>query len=96
MQTAGEEKLHYQIRFPGLPLAVYREIAAHLRQVEGVETELLPQQSQQFDYHQSQIGGLLIRYPENATPACRQRVEQILAYYKNRYGAWEDDSQAES
>jgi hypothetical protein len=96
MQTAGEEKLRSQIRFPRLPLAVYREIAAHLRQVEGVETELLPQQSQQFDYHQSQIGGLLIRYPENARPICRQRVEQILAYYKNRYGAWEDDSQAES
>jgi len=36
MQTRQPPK--YEIQFPGSPLAVYKEIAAHLRQVEGVET----------------------------------------------------------
>jgi len=67
---------------------VYREVAAHLRQVDGVQTELVPQQSQQFDYHQSQIDSLWIQYSEDA-PAKRERVLQILAYYGDRYGTWE-------
>lgn len=75
-----------KIEFAGLPLAVYREIAAHLRQVEGVEVGLIPQSSQQFDYNQSQIGGLWIEYSPNSGSQSRQRVEQILVYYQNRYG----------
>ena len=85
MQTPQSEILPYQISFPGLPLAVYRELAAHLRQVEGVEPYLIPQQSREFDYNQSQIEGLWIQFGENADATCRQRVDQILAYYKNRY-----------
>lgn len=80
------ENQRYQVEFPGLPLAVYRELAAHLRQVEGVETGLTPQQSQQFDYNQSQVGNLWIEYSEAADEAARQRVEQILQYYRERYG----------
>lgn len=83
-QTAGEKPLQYQIA--GLPLAVYREIAAHIRQVQGVEAGLIPQTSQEFDYHQSQIGGLWIQYGAEADPKARQRVEQILTYYRDRYG----------
>lgn len=79
-----------QIRCPGLPLAIYREVAAHLRQVTGVEAELIPQTSQQFDYRDSQIGGLLIQYTEAVDLENQERVNQILAYYQNRYGAWED------
>ncbi len=75
-----------KIEFAGLPLAVYREIAAHLRQVEGVEVNLEPQLSQQFDYNQSQIGGLRI-VTSNISPIGHQQVEQILAYYRNRYGS---------
>ena len=67
MQTAQEKQLRYQIQCPGLPLAVYREVAVHLRQVEGVQTGLIPQQSQRFDYSDSQIGGLWIQYPEGST-----------------------------
>ncbi|MCC5616333.1 hypothetical protein LC605_14900 [Nostoc sp. CHAB 5836] len=74
-----------KIEFPGLPLAVYREIAAHLRQVEGVEVDLIPQSSQQFDYNQSQIGGLSMSWTENSGLESRQRVNQILNYYQNRY-----------
>jgi hypothetical protein len=56
-----------KIEFAGLPLAVYREIAAHLHQVEGVEVGLIPQSSQQFDYNQSQIGGLWISWTPNSS-----------------------------
>lgn len=88
MQASSQEKQRDQMSFPGLPLAVYREIATHLRQIEGVETGLIPQQSQQFDYYQSQVGALWIEYSD---PACRQRVEQILGYYSDRYCPWEKD-----
>ncbi len=73
---------------PQLPLAVYQEIAAHLRQVIGVTVELLPQRSRQFDYAQSQVGGLQIEYSLHTDSLSLQRVEQILAYYGDRYGAW--------
>ncbi len=87
MQTRQENRLKYEIQFSSLPLAVYREIAAHLRQVEGVETGLYPAQFQQFGYNQSQVGGLWIQYAQTAGLESRQRVDQILAYYQNRYGA---------
>lgn len=74
-----------KIEFAGLPLAVYREIAAHLRQIEGVEVDLIPQSSQQFDYNQSQIGGLSVSWAANSSLESRQQVNQILAYYQNRY-----------
>lgn len=85
MQTRQDNQLKYEIQFPNLPLAVYMEIAAHLRQVEGVETGLYPASAQQFDYNQSQIGGLWIQYASSAGEDCRERVDQILAYYQNRY-----------
>ena len=75
-----------KIEFPGLPLAVYQEIAAHLRQVEGVEVGLIPQSSPQFDYNQSQISRLEISWMTNSNAESRQRVKEILAYYQNRYG----------
>ncbi|HEY9617717.1 MAG TPA: hypothetical protein V6C64_12795 [Microcoleaceae cyanobacterium] len=71
-----------------MPLAIYREVAAHLGLVAGVQTELLPQQSSQFDYNLSQIDSLQIDYPESE-PTCQAQVQQILAYYSDRYGAWE-------
>jgi len=71
-----------QIEFAGLPLAVYREIAAHLRQVVGIEVELIPQTSLEFDYNQSQISGLLISWTPNADGESRKRFKQIVAYYK--------------
>ncbi len=76
------------IQFPSLPLAVYREIAAHLRQVEGVDAGLQSQTSSEFDYNQSQTEGVWIQYSQTASSESRQRVEQILAYYRSRYNAW--------
>lgn len=86
------ELLRYQIRCPGLPLAVYREIAAHLRQVPGVDAGLVAQTAALFDYNQSQVGGLWIQYANASDALSRERVNQILAYYQNRYGAWEAET----
>ncbi|NER78669.1 MAG: hypothetical protein F6K42_03645 [Leptolyngbya sp. SIO1D8] len=72
-----------------MPLAVYREVAAHLRQISGVTTGLLPQTSKTFDYLQSQVGGLWIRYSADAVDICQPQVEAILTYYGDRYGNWE-------
>lgn len=77
------EPLRYQIRYPNLPLAVYREVAAHLRQVQGVEVGLIPQTSQQFDYNTSQVSALWIQYCDPSDSVSRERVNQILSYYQN-------------
>ena len=87
MPTINTSPLH--LCCPRLPLAVYREVAAHLRQVEGVEVELLPQESRQFDYLQSQVGGLRVSYTAAATMVAVEHVGQILAYYGDRYGSWQ-------
>lgn len=75
-----------QIACRGLPLAVYREVVAHLRQVEGVNAGLIPQRSPQFNYHQSQVGGLWIEYAADLSN--QQQVEAILDYYAQRHGSW--------
>jgi hypothetical protein len=72
-----------------MPLAVYREVAAHLRQVSGVEVELLPQTAPQFDYTLSQVGGLRIHGEFLAEPAAQARVLAILNYYCSRFGDWQ-------
>jgi hypothetical protein len=74
---------------PQMPLAIYREVEAHLRQVTGVEVEVLPQTSQPFEYLKSQAGGLSIGYTSEADEESRRRVELILAYYGDRYAPWE-------
>ncbi|NEQ34758.1 MAG: hypothetical protein F6K04_28035 [Leptolyngbya sp. SIO4C5] len=78
------KQLQFQLRCPRLPLAVYREVAAHLRQLDQVETGLLPQTSQEFDYLQSQVGGLWIRYPAESAETFQAQVEVILTYYGDR------------
>jgi len=78
-----------KLTIAGLPLAVYREIAAHLQQVEQVEVELVPQSSQTFSYFQSQIEGLILRYPSNIAHLEQQRLQEILDYYETIHGHWE-------
>lgn len=68
-----------------LPLAVYYEIAAHLRQLAGIQVEILPQTAPDFDYLQSQVGGLSIDF-RNLNAADRTRASEILEYYHHRYG----------
>ncbi len=70
----------------GLPLAVYREIKAHLQQVDGVDVDLLEQTTQEFDYLQSQVGGLWLKYlPDDDR---EDKVQSILNYYESKYGLW--------
>ncbi|MCA2939008.1 MAG: hypothetical protein IM319_07460 [Microcystis sp. M113S1] len=77
------------IIYPRMPLAIYRELASHLEQVQGVETHLTPQQFQQFDYHQSQIGSLEINYTEAFQESDRTLVTAILDYYAQRHGSYQ-------
>lgn len=78
----------FDLRCPGLPLAVYREIASHLSQIDHVTTELLPQDAQQFDYALSQVGWLRIRHPRDLATADQERLQQILDHYGHRFGKW--------
>ncbi len=74
------------VQFTNLPLAVYREIAAHLCQVEEVETKLLQASTPEFNYNDSQVESLQIQVPV-ANQQSREQVEEILAYYQNIFGA---------
>ncbi len=76
-----------KVEFAGLPLAVYREIAAHLRQVEGIEVEIITQSSKAFDYNQSQVECLQLRKAPDLPVENSTLVEKILAYYQNRYAS---------
>ncbi|ACK68720.1 conserved hypothetical protein [Gloeothece citriformis PCC 7424] len=84
-----------QIIYPSLPLAVYRELAAHLEQIEGITTQLIPQTSEQFDYNDSQIRGILIDSAPDLEERSRQQVKKILDYYARRYGQYKRDSSPE-
>ncbi|MDX2097356.1 MAG: hypothetical protein SFW36_06230 [Leptolyngbyaceae cyanobacterium bins.59] len=88
LQIANPNLTRFQIECPGLPLAVYREVVAHLRQVEAVDAGLLTQQSKEFDYFQSQAGGLWVQFSEASDALSRERVDRILRYYGDRHGAW--------
>lgn len=88
-------KTRRQLTCHQLPLAVYREVAAHLRQVEGVETELIMRSiehdpQEKFDYYQSQVAALEINYIKELAVADKQRVSEILDYYAQRYSSWQD------
>ena len=78
-----------QITYPNLPLAVYRELAAHLQQVRGVTTELIPQQSEQFDYAQSQVETLQIQYPNSLDYQEQRQIQGILDHYAQFHGTYE-------
>ena len=82
---------------PRLPLGVYREVAAHLRQVKGVDAKpmmrsIIPDPIEEFDYAQSQVAALQIDYAENIADTEKERVQSILDYYARRYRPWEVQS----
>ena len=85
------EAIAEKLVLPKLPLAVYREVAAHLRQVSGITVELESQQAKEFDYFQSQIGAMIIRYPADLSASAQERITQILDFYGDRYGQWQRD-----
>lgn len=85
----GIADVRYQVRNATLPLAVYREVVAHLQQVDGVVAGLSGQTSDQFDYQLSQIGSLWIEHPDTLSELQQGRLQSILQYYSDRYGTWE-------
>jgi hypothetical protein len=93
VNSTTTQTIRYQITNPELPLAVYREIAAHLRQVEGVDTGLilrpLEGNREEFDYAQSQIAALSIEHPQDLAKINLQTIESILDYYAQKYRPWE-------
>ncbi len=93
MQSSiAKNKIKYRLVNPELPLAVYREVAAHLQQVTTVKTELITRSlnsENEFDYGKSQIEALWIEHPQNLSDRHKQQIEQILDYYAQRYGAWQ-------
>ncbi|BAZ45267.1 hypothetical protein NIES4102_22860 [Chondrocystis sp. NIES-4102] len=89
--------LHYpqqKLTCPQLPLAVYREVVAHLRQVEGVDAKIILRphyhDSTQFDYYQSQVAAIEINYSENLDDRKRKQVTAILDFYAQRYQPWQE------
>lgn len=90
--TLSPAEREERCRCAQMPLAVYREVAAQLQQVTGVEVELIPAQPAAFDYFASQIGGLRVRYPATIAAAERSQVEAVLAFHGRHYGSWQRDS----
>lgn len=64
---------------------MYRELAVHVAQVEGINTELIWQDSKQFSYAASQIAGLWVYHSSPIPEHLQQQVLTILNYY----GAWQ-------
>jgi hypothetical protein len=69
---------------PEIALAMYRELASHIEQIENVNAELFAQESQEFSYLGSQIGGICLTYPHNLPTESQVLIKNIL----NHYGAW--------
>lgn len=72
---------------PDIALAMYRELASHIEQIENVTTELFWQESADFSYLGSQIGGMWISYPQTSPDASQVLIKNIL----NHYGNWISD-----
>lgn len=92
--STSKQTTRQRLTCPQLPLAVYREVAAHLRQVSGVDTRVVmrslePDPQEKFDYYQSQVAALEVNYGADITETDKQRVSEILDYYAQRYAAWE-------
>ena len=74
---------------PDITLAMYRELASHLEQIEDVAAELFWQESTEFSYLGSQIGGLWLSYPQTIASQSQALIQNIL----NHYGTWTSEDQ---
>lgn len=73
---------------PDIALAMYRELASHLEQIDDVDVELLWQESTEFSYLGSQIGGLWLSCSQNIPARSQVLIENIL----NHYGTWTSET----
>jgi hypothetical protein len=74
-----------------MPLAVYREVAAHLQQIEGIAVAFLDPTERVFSYTESQLGGLEIIGADRLKDPDRIWIDRLLSYYADRYNPWEID-----
>lgn len=77
-------KVVYQ---PDIALAMYRELASHIEQIDDVTAELFWQESTEFSYLGSQIGGMWLTYPQLISEQSQVLIKNIL----NHYGDWTSD-----
>ena len=73
-----------QLTSPQIPLAVYREFAAHLQQIEGIKVSFLAPIDRSFSYTESQLGGIEIFGTDLLSDADRRRLDRIVEYYVSR------------
>ena len=87
---SGEQDIHRRkITYkPDIALAMYRELASHLEQITDVSAELFGQESTEFSYLGSQIGGFWLSHPQNISTRSRVLIETIL----NHYGTWTSET----
>jgi hypothetical protein len=69
---------------PDIALAMYRELASHIEQIEDVTAELFWQESTEFSYLGSQIGGMWLVSPQTIPTQSQVLIKKIL----NHYGVW--------
>ena len=72
---------------PDIALAMYRELASHIEQIDNVNAELFWQESTEFSYSGSQIGGIWLTYPQSISKQSQLLIKNIL----NHYGNWTSD-----
>ncbi|MEA5479289.1 hypothetical protein VB774_16830 [Pseudanabaena galeata UHCC 0370] len=86
MPSGNLELNRYRIVYsPDIALAMYRELASHLEQIdENINAELFWQESTEFSYLGSQIGGLWLTYPQSIPEQFQVLIKKIL----NHYGVW--------
>lgn len=82
----NQASTQYAVRFPGMPLATYREVAAHLRSLSGVTVELEWNTASTFQYTDSQIGSMRLTLDEAADS---DRLRAILQHY----GSWQESDE---
>jgi hypothetical protein len=69
---------------PELPLAMYKELATHLSQVDGVTTDLIWQDRQEFSYDASQIAGMYV-----SAASLSERSQALIRSILDLYGSWQ-------
>jgi hypothetical protein len=87
---------------PDLPLAMYYELAAHLSQIGGVEVSLIWQDSELFNYEESQIAALRIQLnldqthdlsTNSGTTVLSVESIDLISQILRHYGNWQVKSQ---
>ena len=85
MPSGNLELNRYRIVYsPDIALAMYRELASHIEQIVDVSSELFWQESTEFSYLGSQIGGMWLVYPQSLATQSQILIKDIL----NHYGDW--------